>query len=416
MTTRRHFFRTATATGAALAGAAGTRAQEASPALPGDDRAAWVHWLVTLSGPVLTAGAEGRLKRDMPVEAAPGSARDRRPYSHLEAVGRTLAGAAPWLAGAGGDDAERKHRERLAEAARGTLRAIVEPGGVDSLDFTAGAQCLVDAAFLALGLLRGRSALWEPLDAAARARVAAALASTRRFKPGQNNWLLFSATVEAFLASIGEKWQPEPISTALDAHETWYKGDGSYGDGPQFHWDYYNSFVIQPMLLAVLETIAPVDGRWQSLLPRVKARALRHAAVLERLVAPDGSFPVLGRSMAYRCGAFHHLANMAWRRELPEHVTPAQVRGALAAVIARTLDAPATFDAAGWLRIGLSGHQPALAEGYISTGSLYLSACAFLPLGLPPEDGFWASPAAPWTAKKAWAGIDLPADHALSGH
>ena len=43
---------------------------------------------------------------------------------------------------------------------------------------------------------------------------------------------------------------------------TWYKGDGVYGDGPPFHWDYYNSFVIQPMLLNILAT------RSQSPLPR----------------------------------------------------------------------------------------------------------------------------------------------------
>jgi hypothetical protein len=54
-----------------------------------------------------------------------------------------------------------------------------------------------------------------------------------------------------------------------------------------------------------------------------------------------------------------------------------------------------------------------LAEGYISTGSLYLCTTAFLPLGLPPGDPFWTAPAAEWTARRAWGGADLPADHAL---
>ena len=77
------------------------------------------------------------------------------------------------------------------------------------------------------------------------------------------------------------------------------------------------------------------------------------------------------------------------------------MRGALTAVIRRTLEAPGTFDAAGWLRIGFCGHQPAIGETYISTGSLYLCAAAFLPLGLPASDPFWASPAQPWTAQRA---------------
>ena len=37
------------------------------------------------------------------------------------------------------------------------------------------------------------------------------------------------------------------------------------------------------------------------------ANGLRYAAVQERLIAPDGTFPALGRSIAYRCGAFHLL-------------------------------------------------------------------------------------------------------------
>jgi hypothetical protein len=38
-----------------------------------------------------------------------------------------------------------------------------------------------------------------------------------------------------------------------------------------------------------------------------------------------------------------------------EGVSSAQVRVALTAVITRTIDAPGTFDAKGWLRIGLCG-------------------------------------------------------------
>ena len=129
--------------------------------------------------------------------------------------------------------------------------------------------------------------------------------------------------------------------------------------------------------------------------------------------SPDGSFPAIGRSIAYRCGAFHLLAQLALRRELPEGVSPAQARGALGAVIRRTLTAPETFDANGWLRIGLAGHQPGIGERYISTGSLYLCATAFLPLGLTPSEPFWASPPEPFTAQRVWSGQAVPIDHAI---
>ena len=282
------------------------------------------------------------------------------------------------------------------------------------MNFTRGGQPLVDAAFLAQGLLRARRELVERLDAGTRRQVVDALESTRVISPGFNNWLLFSATVEAALAVLGAKWDRLRVDYALRQHEQWYKGDGAYGDGPTFHWDYYNSFVIQPMLLDVLDVCRDESAAWKDLATRVEPRARRYAAILERLIAPDGSFPAIGRSIAYRFGAFHLLSQTALRRALPEGVTPAQVRSALTAVIRRTIEAPGTFDANGWLQIGFCGHQPGAGESYISTGSLYLCAVGLLPLGLPAADEFWSAPPQPWTAVRAWRGEPFPIDHALA--
>ncbi len=126
------------------------------------------------------------------------------------------------------------------------------------------------------------------------------------------------------------------------------------------------------MLVDVLDACKDESPAWKDLAVREQQRARRYAAVQERLIAPDGSFPPIGRSIAYRCGAFHLLAQTALRRALPDGVSPAQVRSALTAVIRRSIEAPGTFDADGWLRIGFCGHQPGIGESYISTGSLYL--------------------------------------------
>src|SRR5207244_11829884 len=168
------------------------------------------------------------------------------------------------------------------------------------------------------------------------------------------------------------------------------------------------------MLVDVLDACKDESTAWKEIAVRVEQRAARYAAVQERLIAPDGSFPAIGRSIAYRCGAFHLLAQSALRRALPEGVSPAQVRGALTAAIRRTLEAQDTFDANGWLRIGFCGHQPGVGEPYISTGSLYLCAVALLPLGLPASDLFWSGVAAPFTQQRAWSGQAFPIDHAQS--
>ena len=281
------------------------------------------------------------------------------------------------------------------------------------MNFTRDRQPLVDAAFLAQGVLRAARTLRDALDASTRRQLVAALESTRAIVPGFNNWLLFSATIEAALKALGAAWDRTRVDYAVRQHEQWYRGDGAYSDGPDFHWDYYNSFVIHPMLVDVLAACADEGPAWKAIAVHEETRATRYAAVQERLIAPDGSFPPIGRSLAYRCGAFHALAQAALRRALPADVSPAQVRGALTAAIRRTLEAPDTFDANGWLRIGVCGHQPSVGETYISTGSLYLCAVAFLPLGLPPSDAFWSTLPQPWTQAKAWTGRPFPIDHAL---
>jgi hypothetical protein len=281
------------------------------------------------------------------------------------------------------------------------------------LNFTRDRQPLVDAAFLAQGILRAPRALRDGLDETTKRHLVAALESTRIIAPGFNNWLLFSATVEACLKSLGAAWDRVRVDYALRQHDEWYKGDGAYGDGPDFHWDYYNSFVIHPMLVDVLDACKDESPAWKDLAAREERRARRYAAVQERLIAPDGSFPPIGRSIAYRFGAFHLLAQSALRRALPDDVSPAQVRGALTAVIRRSIEAPGTFDANGWLRIGFCGHQPGVGETYISTGSLYLCAVGLLPLGLAASDEFWSAPSQPWTSAQAWSGQPFPIDHAV---
>jgi hypothetical protein len=382
-------------------------------ALQDDDRAYWLGTLRRIADPVLTSVAEGRLKRAMPVERSPGGGADRDEVSHLEAVGRLLTGIAPWLELGADATPEGALRGRYADLARRGVANAVDPRSPDYLNFTRGRQPLVDAAFLAHAVLRAPRALWERLDAPARRNLVAALVSTRAIQPYPSNWLLFSAMVEAALCAVGEPWDRMRVDYALRQHQQWYKGDGVYGDGPTFHFDYYNSFVIQPMLVDVLRATAPATNEWRGMTNDVHARARRYAAIQERLISPEGTFPPVGRSLAYRFGAFHLLAQSALRRDLPEGVHPAQVRSALTAVIRRTMEAPGTFDAGGWLTIGFAGHQPRIGEEYISTGSLYLCAAGLLPLGLPATDEFWAAPARPWTARRAWAGEDVVTDHAI---
>lgn len=74
----------------------------------------------------------------------------------------------------------------------------------------------------------------------------------------------------------------------------------------------------------------------------------------------------------------------------------------MGAVISKVMEHPDVVDEDGWLRIGVYGHQPEMAEGYIQTGSLYLCLAVFLPLGLPPSAAFWSDPDQPFSAQCVW--------------
>ncbi|SHM12425.1 DUF2264 domain-containing protein [Mucilaginibacter sp. OK098] len=380
----------------------------------GNTRKLWLSYLEKLADPVLTALASDQLKEKMPVEAKePSLVSERAKYTHLEAFGRLLAGIAPFLQLEQLNASEKQLQTKYFKLALKGIENTTNPVAKDYMNWgDEGGQPLVDASFFAYALIRCPK-LWAGLDKKIQKNVITCLLKTRKIKPGENNWLLFAAMIEAFFISINEPFEITKIDYAISKHQEWYKGDGMYGDGAEFHWDYYNSFVIHPYLYDVLKIVSVKNAAFETIRQRVLKHNLRYTIIQERLIAADGSYPPIGRSITYRTGAFHHLANMAYHHQLPEHLNPAQVRCALTAVIKKVTDAKDVFDNNGWLRIGLYGHQPSLAEVYISTGSLYLCSAILLPLGLPESDPFWSAPDEDWTAKKVWNGVDLPADHSV---
>jgi hypothetical protein len=404
--------------GTLAAGAAATLPTEARAAdtlSNKQDRPYWLQQLELVSEPVLKALKERNLRQKMPIEAAPGQAQARAVGTHLEALGRLLSGLAPWLElepSTGETAKETALRNRYRDCALAGITSALDPSSPDSMHFGESSQTLVDSSFLALALLRAPKQLLQKLDPKTQQRLAEALVTERKIQPPFNNWLLFAAMNEALLMTLHQPWDRMRVDYALRELQSWYLGDGAYGDGPHFHFDFYNSFVIQPYLLQLMDTVGDQSPAWSAMRQPIHERAQRYAAIQERLIAPDGSYPAMGRSITYRCGAFHLLADAARRNILPEGLTPPQVRCALSAVIERTLSPAGTFSPDGWLQIGLAGHQPGLGETYISTGSLYLCSAAFLPLGLPPAAPFWSLPAQPWTSQIIWSGKNSQADHA----
>lgn len=368
------------------------------------DREQWVKWLWKISYPVIHNLAEGTLHQNMPIETVGGDPTGYDEITHLEAVGRTLAGVAPWLALPDDDTEEGKLRKQMQEEVLKGLKNAVDPNSPDKLNFTKQAQPIVDAAYLVHAFLRAPKALWEPLDEVTKQRYIESFKALRDRTGAYNNWLLFTGLTEAFLMQQGEKADQFRLRVSKNKIQEWYVGDGWYSDGSKFSMDNYNSYVLNPMMVAMMETLVPFRWASQKEYEQALRRMVRHAEFCERLIGPDGTYPAFGRSVTYRTAAFQSLADVALREKLPEFIKPAQVRCALTAVHRNMYEGNQNFDKDGWLVLGFNGHQPEVADGYTSTGSLYMATLSFLPLGLPADNPFWTDEPADWTTKKAWKG------------
>ena len=384
------------------------------------DRAYWLAVMCRICDPVLRGLQNRTLRQNMPIEQIEGC--ERHHHMHLEAFGRTIMGIAPWLDADTLCGEEEALRAEYAALCREAMDAATDPASPDCMAFASvngDCQPLVDAAFLAGGLLRAPNALWAKLSPRVQKNLTACLLCSREIKPGmENNHLLFAALVEAALYKMGVPVAWERVEYALARHHAWYKGDGVYGDGMHLHCDYYNSFVIHPAMLALydvfMDTGIASAYLTETLAAKTRARAQRCAQILEMQIAADGTFPAIGRSVIYRMGAFHLLSLLAWHEDTANASPPAALRCALTAVLRRCAEAPGMFDENGWLRIGLAGHQPALGERYISTGSLYACMFMFPALGLSPSAEFWSGAAADWHSVRIWSGENMTADHSYT--
>lgn len=379
------------------------------------DRAYWVDLAYKMAAPVLSNMAEGNLQKNMLVEVSPNWDGRNKGVTYMETFGRLMAGISPWLALPDDDTEEGAKRKQLREWALKSYKNAVDPDSPDYLLWRGHGQALVDAAYVAESFLRAYDALWVPLDDVTKKRYFEEFSQLRRVDPPYTNWLLFSSTIEGFLAKAGAECDEYRVNSAIRKVEEWYTGDGWYADGPSFAFDYYSSYVFHPMYLETLQSMKDAGKYTRIHYGKYYDRALRRtqkfSIVLERLISPEGTFPVFGRSIPYRMATMQPLALMAWYDKLPEGLTNGQVRAALTAVMHRMFDDKDNFNEGGFLTIGFSGRQPNVADWYTNNGSLYMTSLAFLPLGLPSTHPFWTDAPLAWTSQKAWGGQPFPKDH-----
>lgn len=418
---RRNFI-LASLSGAALlqssgAFAAGIKTAKSKAVKPLSDRQFYANLLQKIAEPVLSNLSQGTFKANFPIELSP--IWDGRPknYAYLETYGRLISGLAPWLALEDTSTEEGLVRKKLRDYALASYENSVNPTGPDYFLWRGG-QALVDSAYYTNALIRAPKQLWEPLSKDTKTRIVTEIKSLRKVSPPYTNWLLFASMNEAFLLMVGEDYDPMRVDLTLKKMEEWYVGDGWIADGQKFHFDYYNSFVMYPMIITILEILVKYNARFNNLKPveelaKWQKRMQRYCEHLERLISPTGTFPTIGRSLTYRTAAFQPLALLALKKQLPAKLTEGQVRGALNAVHRAVFKDNGNFTKDGYLNLGFVGANPNLADRYSNNGSMYITTESFLMLGLPENDSFWTVPEEAWTQKKAFEGKEFPRDYAV---
>lgn len=376
-----------------------------------NDRIYWSNLCYQISAPILNNMSKGELQKNMQVDVSPTWDNRNKNVTYMEAFGRLMAGIAPWLTLPDDNTLEGKQRKQLREWALLSYANAVNQDSPDYLAWEGESQALVDAAYIANSFMRAPKALWEPLDKVTKERYIKEFKKLRQVKPAYNNWLLFRAMVEAFLVSIDEDYDGFALDVAIRKMNEWYLGDGWYSDGPEYSLDYYNGYVMHPMLVEILEVLESKKIRSTISFDLAFRRMQRYNNHLERLISPEGTFPAVGRSMTYRMGSFQPLALSVWKYDLPRGMSYGQIRNALTSVMKRMFSIEGNFNEKGYLTLGFVGHQPDLADYYTNNGSMYLTSLVFLPLGLPANHPFWTSAQEEWTSQKAWSGKAFPKDY-----
>ncbi|MEU5001199.1 DUF2264 domain-containing protein [Streptomyces sp. NPDC021622] len=323
----------------------------------------------------------------------------------LEGYARTFLAGAFRVAGAEGKDPH----GWLDRYAQGLAAGTRTPGRDDTeswpvvLDHHIQGQPMVESACVALGLRLTSPWLWDRLDGDVQDRAEEWLRGALRHVPAPNNWYLFPYTVAGFLESVGrgDTETARARERALELLETWYRGQGWYGDGDGRAFDHYNGWALH--LYPTLDAQLSNDKRQLEVHgPRLR----EHLESFGLLFGGDGAPIHFGRSLTYRFAAAASVALGAVTGHTP--LTPGTSRRLLSGSLRYFLDRGSVGDD-GLLSLGWHGPHEASLQNYSGPASPYWASKAFVCLLAPAEHPLWTATEEPAPSETRDRVLALPA-------
>ena len=249
-------------------------------------------------------------------------------------------------------------------------------------------QVLVEATAIAVGLHWSRPWLWDHLDEPTRQQLVGWLSGARGRWCADNNHVLFGATVQAFLASVGAPYDAAAVDGALNRIDEWYAGDGWYSDGVGRRFDHYNGwtfhlypFFIEQLLAGTSAATAGTTAAFDVHRTRLRMFLDDYQHLFDRA----GSPVLQGRSLIYRWG----MAAPFWMGALQgvSPLSPGRTRRLASGMLAGFVDAGVADD--GVLDLGWKRPAPDLLQSYNAPGSPLWASKGFLGLLLPESHPVW---------------------------
>ncbi len=357
----------------------------------------WKNHLLTSCNCVLKEFAQKNIHNVFPLHYSPFLKKEKNPTKvYIELFARTWLGISPLL---------NKNNHEIDNLAFNALDSFFS-GYIDfkkADNVQVGNQLMVEMANIVISFLRNHD-LWNIVNDTTKKNICQTLLYTSKLTPHSNNWILFKIVIDIFLYDKKYINNIHPTLVLLNNFEkNFYVGDGWYRDGVIFHMDYYNSFVILPFLYDIYKYLNShfSEQKYKTKYYETILKLQRHSEFLERIIAQDGTFPLFGRSMVYRCAVFHALVYCAYLHLLPNTLSYGQVRCALDKVVDNLFNEN-IYNKEGFIQYGFTGFQPEIADSYSNSGSVYYTLLIFMVCGLNENHMFWSDSDKDWSQKKIW--------------
>lgn len=265
-------------------------------------------------------------------------------------------------------------------------------------------QRIVESADIAVAIWMSRERVFHRMTKAEQEQIIGWLAQVDRKGTYTDNWILFTAIVQAVRHHLGFPAPLDDLDFRLMQIDEFYRGDGWYVDGPSDEYELYNAWMFGWHYL--LWTWIDGDRRPEHR-QNVLERAHSFIGGFLHLFGANGSYPAWGRSIVYRFAAVAPFAVGHFLKIAPDD--PGLLRRVSSGSIRYFYDRGLFEPHHHFVRQGYHGDFPAAGEAYISPGSPYWCCHGLFALTFDHDDPFWTAIESPLPVERADFELVLPA-------